>query len=761
LMLALYRSGSQAEALRVYGRLRSILAEELGIDPAPATRALEQSILQQDPSLDLPTPIDSVSGGPRSASPSPTTPRPDSGELATETVTLLLTDIEGSSALWDQHAEAMDIALARHDELTASVVAANGGRVVKHRGEGDSVFAVFQRPMDAIKAAAQLRTTLTAEPWPERAPISVRIAVATGETHTRDGDYLGSTVNRAARLRALARGGQVLVSATTVLLTIDDLSADLRLADLGLHKLRDHRRPEHVFELLEDRDPRTEASTSPDRSNLAWSLTSPGDRFVGREDEVQRLESELSAASSGIRRIAVIGGEAGIGKTRLAGEVARRLHAGGAVVLYGRCDADAIVPYQPFVQAMTFYAQACPTSLLRSDLGRWGPALAPMFPDVVATVGGITPTTGSPEAERFRMFEGLDRWLEAIASRSPVVLVIDDLHWADQSSLLLLRHLVHSPVPAPMLVLATYRDTATETPPALTDFLADLSRGAAATRLPLSGLKPAEIRAYLARVAGEELGPDADEIVEALARETAGNPLFLDELMRHLIDTGAIQRQDGQWLGPTEALALVLPQSIRDLVSQRLSRLSEPARQAIVVAAVVGPEFHCDVVSHVTGVESDACFEALEESVRARLLEEALGEDRYVFRHDVVRHALYQGLSRHRRHQLHRQVSLALEWLQLDDSDRRLNELAWHSCEGATTREDAERAASWARAAGDRAAEQLAFEAAADHYRRGLGVLELRGGDRAVSIGLLLELGAVLNKSGQAGEGQSVFVKAA
>jgi DNA-binding SARP family transcriptional activator/class 3 adenylate cyclase len=765
LMVALYRAGSQAGALRAYGRLRSILGDELGIDPAPATRALEASILQQDPLLDLENyggdlraapPSGEAAGVSADASSTPSDPE----QQDRVTVALLLTDIEASSDLWERHEEDMSVALARHDELIASVVTSAGGTVVKQQGEGDAAFVVFRRPLEAITAAARLRKAFAREPWPETTPIRVRIAVAAGEARTREGDYFGPTVNRAARLRSLARGGQVLVGATAALLAIDELPPELQLVDLGLHKLRGHHRPERVFELAGDGDIRAEPLAPPDLSNLAWALASPDDRFVGRHDELQRVQAELALAASGVRRFVAIGGEPGIGKTWLAGETARRLHAEGALVLYGHCDADAIVPYQPFVEALTFYAHSCPPSSLRSDLESWGPALAPLFPDVVAAVGGVPLPSGSAETERFRMFEAVDRWIVAMATRSPVAFVIDDLHWADQSSLLLLRHLVQSPLPASLLVVATHRDTSGGMSPAFGSLLSDLRRRTDVTRIDLSGLTADEMRTYLERRAGHELGPDADELVAALWHETAGHPLFLAELVGNLVETGAVRLDRGKWRAAGGASAL--PESIRDVVSQRLLRLSERCRQALVVAAAVGLEFDGEVVSRVTGVEREECFEALEECVAARLLEEALAEDRYVFRHHIVRQALYEGLSRYQRRRLHRRIALALETLPGDDSDRSLDELAWHWCAGASTAEDVENAAGLARNAGARAAAQLAFEAAAEHYRRGLEVIKRRTGTSAeMTVGLLLELGDVLNKSGNPAEGQAVFVEAA
>src|ERR1700761_5914408 len=229
LMLALYRAGRQGEALGAYQRARSLLADELGVDPGPELRRLEAAIVAQDASLDIPV--------------------AQNLPAVTRAVTFLLTDIEGSTAAWEADADAMAVALARHDELAEQVVTSRGGRLIKTRGEGDATFSVFERPSAAAAAAMELQDAISGESWNLREPMRIRIALHTGEVELRDGDYFGRAVNRAARLRSLAAGGQILCSGATAELVIDSLSDDVVLADLGMRELRNLARPEHVFEL--------------------------------------------------------------------------------------------------------------------------------------------------------------------------------------------------------------------------------------------------------------------------------------------------------------------------------------------------------------------------------------------------------------------------------------------------------------------------------------------------------------------------------
>jgi predicted ATPase/class 3 adenylate cyclase len=240
-------------------------------------------------------------------------------ELPTGTITFLFTDVQGSTHLWERHPEAMRLAMLQHDILVEGCVVSNSGQVVRPRGEGDSRFAVFQRAPDAVTAARDIQQGIARVGWPVPAPLSVRIALHTGEADLRAGDYYGSAVNRCARLRALAYGGQTLISEATYELTRDRVPAHTGLRDLGEHRLKDLERAEHVYQLViadlpADFPPLKSVDTLP--NNLPVQLTS----FVGREKEMAEVKSQLTAA-----RLLTLTGSGGTGKTRLALQVAADL----------------------------------------------------------------------------------------------------------------------------------------------------------------------------------------------------------------------------------------------------------------------------------------------------------------------------------------------------------------------------------------------------------------------------------------------------
>src|SRR5688572_10747297 len=260
LMLALYRADRQADALQAFQNARRQLVEELGIEPGERLRELESAVLAQDPALALQLPErerEPVEPGPETAdepeqpAPEPAAAGPAPAVLPTGVVTFVLTDIERSSALWEVDPDAMAAALELHDELIAQTAEANGGWLLKTKGEGDSTLTVFPRASEAIACAAGLRAALAAVAWPANLDLRVRIALHTGEAHERGGDYFGPALNRAARLRALADGGVTLLSQATTEIVHDRLPAGAELVDLGTHELRDLSRPERVFELRE------------------------------------------------------------------------------------------------------------------------------------------------------------------------------------------------------------------------------------------------------------------------------------------------------------------------------------------------------------------------------------------------------------------------------------------------------------------------------------------------------------------------------
>ncbi|WP_456320078.1 BTAD domain-containing putative transcriptional regulator [Mycolicibacter senuensis] len=681
LMLALYRAGRQGEALGAYQRARSLLADELGVDPGPELRRLGAAIVAQDASLDHPVTQ-------RFAS-------------VTRAVTFLLTDIEGSTAAWEADADAMAVALARHDEIVEQVVTARGGRLIKTRGEGDATFSVFERPSAAAAAAMELQDAILHEPWALCEPMRIRIALHTGEVELRDGDYFGRAVNRAARLRSLALGGQILCSGATAELVIDSLPDDAVLADLGMRALRNLPRPEHVFELRLETRQRLEATGDEplERPDLPAVLIGAG-RFVGRGPELERLASAWQTTLAGGIHAMLIAGEPGVGKTRLAGEWSRLTYDQGAVVLYGRSDEDLGAPYQPFAESLRSLVPCIGTKPLRGLRGV--EALLPLVPGLTDVLPDLcAPARADPDTERYALFDAVVALLELASASAPVVLVLDDLHWAAKPTLLLLRHLLRFGDHTRVQIVGTYRSTDLDRSHPLAAMLADLHRDGTADRLALSGLDENDVTTYVA-----EAGYDDEDLARALVSVTGGNPFFLIEALRHVDESG------GAWDPST------LPQGVREAVSRRLSRLPAETNKALAAAAVVGSRFAVDLVEQV--VEQDL-VDAFDEACKAGILIEEPG-GRYRFNHAIVRQALLAELASVRRMRLHQRIATTLEAAPGAD-DELLAELAYHYFECAWAG-NAAKAVEYCRRAADQAMSRLAYEGAADLYDQALHALE-------------------------------------
>jgi predicted ATPase/DNA-binding SARP family transcriptional activator len=309
LVLARYRCDQQADALAALTEARKILATELGIEPGPALIDLERKILAQDPALDAPVEPERTTSGRVGTIVEP---------LPEGIVTFLLTDIEGSTALWDLHPREMAKALVRHEEVISEIVHAQDGRLLKSRGEGDATLSVFAKATDAVEAAAALQRQLQDETWPGGLELQTRVALHTGEAQLREGDYYGGTLNRAARIRSLASGGEVVVSRSTRDVVVDVISADLELIHLGEHELKGLQRSELVYGLkgpgLRLRDgKRTDRSRNAVPGNLPSAMT----RIVGRDDQLEELR-QLARD----HRLLTLTGMGGVGKTRLALELA-------------------------------------------------------------------------------------------------------------------------------------------------------------------------------------------------------------------------------------------------------------------------------------------------------------------------------------------------------------------------------------------------------------------------------------------------------
>lgn len=641
----------------------------------------------------------------------------------TSTITVLFTDMVDSTGLLRAGADVADEIRRRHLGAVRGAVSAHRGVEVKNLGDG--VMATFTSAADAVAGATAIQQAVHRLQHDEASSPAVRVGVSTGEATNEEGDWFGAPVIEAARLCAEAQGGQTLVTGVVSLLVAG--RGGHAFVPLGERKLKGFEEPVAVCEVAWVPTPITETAPLPAVVELV-----SGARFVGRATEFDAVLQEWKAVHEGRRRCLLVAGEPGVGKTRLAVEVARVAHEDGATVLWGRCDEDLTVAYQPFVEAVRHWVGWADDDRLaavagRGDLIRLLPELGDRLP------AGAAPPPGDPEAERQRLFEAVDGMLAAVARSSPVLLVIDDLHWAGTPTLLLLRHVVRSAEAARLLVLCTYRDADLDRAHPLADTLASLRREPSVERVALDGLSVAAVTEFLEAAAGEALGAEGVALAEAIHGETEGNPFFIGQVLRHLTEAGALERVDGHWVMTKPLELLGIPEGVREVVGRRLSRLSADANRVLAVAAVIGRDFDLRTLEAVPDVGgTDLVLDALDEAVAARLVDE-LDAGRCSFTHALVRQTLLAELTAARRARLHRQVGTALAGRRGIPSAV----LAHHFCAGATAG-SVDDAVRWSVAASDEARERLAWEEGASLAERALQVLDLDDEPRHAERAMLL-----------------------
>ncbi|HWH21093.1 MAG TPA: AAA family ATPase [Solirubrobacterales bacterium] len=492
----------------------------------------------------------------------------------------------------------------------------------------------------------------------------------------------------------------------------------------------------------------------PLRSSSAYPL-------AGRAAELEKLGALLPRAEGEGRRVALIAGEPGVGKSRLVREFARVAADSGALVLYGACDATARAPYGPFVEALDRLTRVIEPDELRDAIGP-GVELSRLLPELPALPGRpAQPVAADPDTERHRLHLAVAETLACLSRRRPILLVIEDAHWADRPTLALIRHLARAAWSARLLLLVTYRDESE--PPELGELLADLRRSEEVVRIRLAGLTGAEVAELVAGAVGADLAPgtrpdpELAELAAAIHDLTSGNAFLVCELWRALAETGAVEVVGGTVRVAAPLAELGTPESVREVVSQRLSRLDPATTELLELAAVGGPEFELAPIREAAGLPESDLLVALRQAIASGMLEEVAGRGLgFRFTHELVRRALYDRLSLLRRAELHLRVGEGLEATG-SPSGRRLVDLARHF-EAAADLGGAARAIEYHRRAAAGASSALAYADAAAH----LGAAVEIGIDSPADRGaVLINLGAAANRAGEVTEALDAFSAAA
>ncbi len=480
--------------------------------------------------------------------------------------------------------------------------------------------------------------------------------------------------------------------------------------------------------------------------------------FVGRERELTELRGAFDAARTGRGAFYLVSGEPGIGKTRLAEQAAADAAARGFAVLWGRCWESGGAPaYWPWVQVLRAALRGRDRETLRRDAGHAVEYLGQLVPEMAEEppdhegqpIPG--PARDGPDQARLLLFDAVQTVVTTLAAERPLAVMLDDLHAADDASLLLLQYLSRELQQAQVLILGTHRDWEMRSAPALRRLLGGLAR--ASRHLPLRGLEEHDVARF---VEADRGSAPARSLVSAVHRTTGGNPFFLGEIVRGIqgrddLDSPALLSRDG----------VGIPMRVREMVRRRFEPLSPSCTATLPVAALIGQEFDRVVLGEACGLPGDRLLAVLDEAVGAGVLLH-LGGHRYAFSHGIIRETLCEGVPPGERARLHARIAEVLEHRSPADPDAHLGELAYHFGEAAQGGADPSKAIGYAQQAAQHAMARLAFEEAVTLLQQALLALDLDPrGDLALRGELLLSLGEAQRRAGEADAARETFAHAA
>jgi tetratricopeptide (TPR) repeat protein len=466
--------------------------------------------------------------------------------------------------------------------------------------------------------------------------------------------------------------------------------------------------------------------------------------FVGREAELRQLQSAFDAATSGQGSLTMVVGEPGIGKTALCEQLATYVVLRAGRVLVGHCyeEGSLSLPYLAFVEALRAYAQTCDVSRLREELGSGAPDVARIVSEIRERLRIEPRPKGDPEEERYRLLQAVSDFLGSAAVAKPLLIVLEDLHSADRGTLEMLEHVARNLGDKRLLLVGTYRDIEVDRTHPLSASLAELRRLPHFGRVLLRGLNADEVRRMLSGIAGQDVPWG---LAEAVHRQTEGNPLFVQEVVRYLAEEGIIERKEGRWRARSDTpVEMRIPDGLRDVIGKRLSGMSESCNKVLSVAAVIGRDFQMEVLQKVGGMSDDELFGALEEARKAAVVEEKTGAGAkvsYRFAHAFFRQTLYEETIAPRRIRLHQQVARALEEIYKNRLEQHAAELAEHFSYS-SDRADLEKAVGYGEMAARRATDVYSYGEAARLLEQALKVQEVLDPEEKLKrCDLLLALG--------------------
>lgn len=632
------------------------------------------------------------------------------------TVTILFTDLIGSSdQLRHEGDESSQLLFRAHHKLMTEAVTGAGGRELQWMGDG--VLATFDSTADAVRCAIKIQQTA-------RRPIAgahleIRIGINVGEVMRQDGGFFGIHVVLARRLCDRAKPGQILCGRI-----VADLLAGrqaFKFSDVGDFQLKGIGEPVGVCEIVyEHNDPAAMLQRTP---------------FVGRAAQLKQLSARLDGVCNGQGSIAMVVGEAGIGKTRILEEFADLARQRSIKVLEGACyEGEWQAPYGPFSEFIAEFARTADPVELRRALGSGASTLARVAPSLRQYLSDLgEPAPLERDEERFRLLDSMSQFLIAVSHDTPLVLILDDMHWADRGTVGMLNHVARVTATNPILLVIVYRGAEVGRTHPISGALAAMRRLRNTETIELRGLDSVEVASMLRMIANQ----DAPEtLVSALESETSGNPFFIREVLLHLREEGKIFNAGGDWADVARGVELEIPDGVRDVVDKRIGRLSDDVRRLLSVGAAFKGAFSFDVTAAVAELDEAAALAAVDEALEAQLLRPGANSDSLDFTHALIRHTLYSGMNPARRVRLHRKIAEAMEKTWGEQVREHAAEVAYQFWRGASA-SGGDRGVEYSIAAADQAEAAYAHEEAIAFIRIALDLLPANDSRRVSLLGRL------------------------